>query len=578
LPLLADFREIYIRNSAFFFYNCQYREIFHSFHDQGKKMANYSNLTVLIVDPNVGMRGNLHNMLNSCEINKIEYAVSAGTAIRHIRKQSFDVILCEYDLGNGQEGQDGQQLLEDLRNNKLIALWTIFIMITSENVLAKVMGAAELAPTDYILKPFTRDMLLQRITKALEKRADFFSIHNAMTQGNLREAIRICILGETKVPRHVNEFLRLRAELHLSLGEAEEAEQLYRKIIEGKALHSAQLGLAKALYMQQRYDETDEVLNQLISGNDKIMSAYDLLAKNHQAMGNMSQAQQTLETAVSKSPHMVRRLRRLGEIALESGDVGVAERSFKQVVAKAKYSEFRDPEDHVKLVQTLIKKGDPTGAAGVIRDMEKSLRGIAKMDACRALSTAMLYDATGNAKSAKEEVNNAATAVQKDVILSSQMMITLTNNCLSHQLDEAASNVMLCAMNDNDSDVTIIEAMAVFEKAGRLDLAKGMNMQVKKQVEELVASSEEKAKLGEHKAAVAAMMAAVHKIPGNTQLLYGTVTTILRNIDVVGWDPTLGEQAHIFIEKIRALDANNPLLPSLLKEYQNIQRKYGIAA
>jgi hypothetical protein len=28
------------------------------------------------------------------------------------------------------------------------------------------------------------------------------------------------------------------------------------------------------------------------------------------------------------------------------------------VVAKAKYSEFRDPEDHVNLVKTLVKKGD----------------------------------------------------------------------------------------------------------------------------------------------------------------------------------------------------------------------------
>jgi tetratricopeptide (TPR) repeat protein len=451
-------------------------------------------------------------------------------------------------------------------------------MITSENVLAKVMGAAELAPTDYILKPFTRDMLLLRITKALEKRADFFSIHQAMAQGNLREAIRICILGEAKVPRHASEYLRLRAELHLNLGEAEEAEQLYRKIIEIKAMHWAQLGLAKALHMQQRYDEADEALNQLISGNDKLMSAYDWLAKNHQALGNIPEAQQALETAVSKSPHMVRRLRRLGEIALEAGDVGVAERSFKQVVAKAKYSEFRDPEDHVKLVQTLIKKGDPTGAAGVIRDLEKSLRGLTKTDACRALSTAMLYDATGNTKSAKEEVNNAAAAVQKDVMLSSQMMITLTKNCLTHQLDEAASNVMFCALNDNNSDVSITEAMAVFEKAGRPDLAKGMNLQVKKQVEELVATSEEKAKSGDHKAAVAAMMTAVHKIPGNVQLVYGTVTTILKHIDVVGWDHALGQQAHIFIEKIRTMDANNPLLPSLEKEYQDIQRKYGIDA
>lgn len=540
-------------------------------------MSKYSNLTVLIVDPNVGMRGNLHNMLNHCEINKIEYAVSAGTAIRQIRKQSFDLILCEYDLGNSQEGQDGQQLLEDLRHNKLIALWTIFFMITSENVLAKVMGAAELSPTDYILKPFTVDMLLQRITKALEKRADFFSIHHAMAQGNLREAIRICALGETKIPRHASDYLRLRAELHLQLNEPEEAEALFRQIIDAKAVHWAWLGLAKSMFMQQRYEEAQAVLSQLISGNDKLMSAYDWLAKTEQALGNIDNAKRALENAVTKSPHIVKRLRRLGEVAMEAGDLGVAERSFKAVVAKAKYSEFRNPEDHVKLVQALVKKGDATGAAGVIRDLEKSLRGNPKLDPCRAMAVGLLYDATGNSANATVEFEGAASAVQNDLLLSPDMMVTLAQSCLEHKLDEAASNVMLAALNDEASDISAKEAMAVFEKAGRPDLAKGMDLQVKKQVAELVASAEEKAKIGEHKAAVAAMMAAVHKVPENVQLVYGAVSAMLRQIDVMGWDHGMGQQTHIFIERIRGIDANHPLLPSMVKQYQDMQRKYGIA-
>lgn len=541
-------------------------------------MGKFSNLTVLIVDPNVGMRGNLHNMLNSCEINKIEYAVSAGTAIRQIRKQPFDVILCEYDLGNGQEGQDGQQLLEDLRHNKLIALWTIFIMITSENVLAKVMGAAELMPTDYILKPFTVDMLLARITKALEKRADFFSIHHAMSQGNLREAIRICALGETKIPKHATDYLRLRAELHLSLGEAVEAEALYKQMIDAKAMHWAQLGMAKALYMQQRYEEAEETLRFLLNVNDKMMSAYDWMAKTRQALGKHMEAQKTLEDAVTRSPHMVRRLRNLGEVALEAGDANVAERSFKAVVSKAKYSEFRDPEDHVKLVQALVKKGDASGAAGVIRDLEKSLRGNPKLDACRAISVALLYDATGNTANAGTELSNAAQAVQNEVLLSSPMMISLAKNCLEHRLDEAASNVMLSALNDSESPISVTEAMKVFSDAGRNDLAKGMDIQVRKQVAELVAASEEKAKQGDFKAAVTAMLAAVHKIPENVQLVYGAVNAMLKQIDELGWDHGVGQQSHLFIEKIRHIDANHPLLPTLIKQYQAMQKKYGIAA
>src|SRR5471030_807763 len=141
-----------------------------------RNTAEYSELSVLIVDPNPGMRGNLHNMLNQSGITKIDYAVSSGTAIRQLGKKPFDIILCEYDLGNGSgenNGQDGQQLLEDLRHHKLISASTIFVMLTSEGVYSKVIGAAELTPTDYVLKPFTVDALMQRVRKAVERRDVF---------------------------------------------------------------------------------------------------------------------------------------------------------------------------------------------------------------------------------------------------------------------------------------------------------------------------------------------------------------------------------------------------------------------
>jgi DNA-binding NarL/FixJ family response regulator len=156
-------------------------------------MQDNSNLSVLVIDPNPGMRGSLQNMLNQSSITKIEFAVSSGTAIKQLSKRSYDIILCEYDLGSGtDDGQDGQQLLEDLRHHKLIGLLTIFIMITSEGVYSKVVSAAELTPTDYILKPFTVDVLSQRITRAIERRAAFLPTYQLIGQGNLREAIRAC--------------------------------------------------------------------------------------------------------------------------------------------------------------------------------------------------------------------------------------------------------------------------------------------------------------------------------------------------------------------------------------------------
>ena len=543
-------------------------------------MAEYSELSVLIVDPNPGMRGSLHNMLNQAGITKIEYAVSSGTAIRQLAKKPFDIVLCEYDLGNGSgenNGQDGQQLLEDLRLHKLIAPWTIFIMLTSEGVYSKVIGAAELTPTDYVLKPFTVDALLQRIRKAVDKRDVFLPVYQLVENGNVRKAIADCVGGEEKNPRYALDFARLRAELLVSIGELAEAEIVYQVILMAKPIAWAHLGMARCQFGQQKLLEAQQALQELLADNPKFMAAYDLLARTHEAMGQQEEAKKILEDAVAISPNMVSRLRHLGEVAFETGDVGMAEKAFKQVVAKAKYSEFRDPEDHVKLVKTLVKKGDANQASGVIRDMERSLRGGANVEACRAIAAGMLQEMAGNLAGAATELTNAVNAIGATRGLSTGLKIGLVHSCLNVKLDQQASELMLNLMNDTDSGVSMDDAVDVFEKAGRHDLAEGMGEQIKHQVDELIAHAHEQRSQGDLRAAVDTLNAALRKAPANMALLPAATSAILKQLDDLGWEVPLGEQCAFLLERMRKIDPTHPSLEALQAQYAHTQRKYGIA-
>jgi tetratricopeptide (TPR) repeat protein len=541
-------------------------------------MQDNSNLSVLVIDPNPGMRGSLQNMLVLANITKVEFAVSSGTAIKQLGKRAYDIILCEYDLGDGNDGQDGQQLLEDLRHHKLIGLLTIFIMITSEGIYSKVVSAAELTPTDYILKPFTVDVLSNRITRAIERRTALLPAYQAIGQGNLREAIKACSAGETSHPRYGADFVRLRAELHVSLNELAEAEELYQLVLSAKPYGWAQMGLGRTLYAQGKTDEAEQVLGKLVIDNPKLMAAYDLLARCREAAGDLAGAQQILESAVTMSPHVVRRLRKLGEVALEAGDTAAAEKSFKQVVAKAKYSEFRNPEDHVNLVKTLIKKGDPNQASAVIRDMEKSLRGNPNTDICRAISTAMLHESAGNNEAMKTELTTAVGGVRTASGLSTELKVGLAKNCLANKLDKEATDVMLAVMNDVRSEVTMQQAMGVFAKAGRQDLAEGLNVQLRQQSQELLNVAAEKANMGDLKGAVQTLLEALHMSPGNLDVMIALAGAILRQMGELGWDHHLAETAHAQIDNIRQLDARHPKAGPLLDEYNGLKRKYGISS
>jgi DNA-binding NarL/FixJ family response regulator/Tfp pilus assembly protein PilF len=541
-------------------------------------MQDNSNLSVLVIDPNPGMRASLQNMLALANITKVEFALNAGNAIKQLGKRSYDIILCEYDLGGGtDDGQDGQQLLEDLRHHKLIGLLTIFIMLTSEGVYSKVVSAAELTPTDYILKPFTVDVLSNRINRAIERRAAFLPAYQAIGQGNIREAIKACVAGEASHPRYGADFVRLRAELHVSLNELAEAEDLYKGALALKSVGWAHMGLGRTLFAEGKIEEAEQVLNKLVVEHPKLMAAYDLLARCREAGGDAAGAQQVLESAVAISPHVVRRLRKLGEVALLAGDVGAAEKSFKQVVAKARYSEFRNPEDHVNLIKTLIRKGDPNQASAVIRDMEKSLRGNPNTDICRAISTALLHESAGNNDAMKTELSNAVGAVRTAAGLSNDLKVGLAKSCLASKLDKEASDVMLAVMNDIHSGITMQQAMGVFAKAGRPDLADGLNGQLKQQSQQLLSVAAEKANMGDLKGAVQTLLEALHKSPGNLEVMIALASGILRQLAELGWDHNLAEICRAQIDTLRELDARHPKVGPLLDEYNGLRRKYGIA-
>jgi DNA-binding NarL/FixJ family response regulator len=536
-------------------------------------------LSVLIVDPNPGVRANLQNMLAQSGVTRVESAVNASTAIKALGRKSFDIVLCEYELGSGTtsgEGQDGQQLLEDLRHHRIVPPWAIFIMLTAEGTYGKVVSAAELTPTDYILKPFTVQVLHERIQRAVARRAALLPVYQLIAQARPREAIDAAVESARTRPGYALDFSRLRAELHASLKEYELAETVYRDVLAAKPVGWARLGLARAVAALGRMDEAIPLLERIVADNPRLMAAYDLLARCQQEMGDAALAKKTLEDAVAISPYVVRRLRRLGEVALETGDADGAEKSFRQVVTRSRYSEFRNPEDHVNLVRALVVKGDPAAASTVVRDLERSLRGTPAADACRSISVALLHDAAGDGAAAVKELKQAVGAVRAGGTLSPTMRVGLAQSCLAHRLDDEAAEIVLGALN-GDEALSAQQALNVFVRAGRPDLADGMGKQLRAQAQILLGVADEKRNMGDVRGAVQTLLEALHMAPNNLQVMIAVVGGVLRQIMEMGWDHPLAALSEEQLEHIRALDPAHPRLAALDAELAAAKRKYGIS-
>ncbi|GAB3469374.1 response regulator [Massilia terrae] len=534
-------------------------------------MENLDGLTALIVEPHAGMRTSIQNMLTMCGLANIQGVGSSNQAVKQLAGKQIDMVFCEYELG---DGQDGQQLLEDLRHHKLISLSTMFFMVTAEGNHSKVVSAAELAPTDYILKPFTADRLMERISRALERRRVFMNVHALMDAGHQREAIEALREVEQAFPRYALDALRLRAELHMFLSEPEQAEPIYRALADAKAIPWARLGLAKTLFVRERFDEAHDILQNLVGTNKNFVDAYDWLARTHAALGELDKSQAVLADAVAVSPHMVRRLRTLGETALAAGDADTAEKTLRQVVSKAKYSEFRDPEDHVKLVRALVNKGDAEQAAAVIRDLDRSMGNQKNAKACSAISSMILHQHTGNTERLGQALQAAADACRDAPGLSSDLKLELAHSCLANGLEELAAEVVQEVMRNASDDAAMDKAMGVLQEAGHGELAARLAQESRQQVIDLVSSGAARARAGDYSGAVEMMQEAAEKMPNNPSVLFNAALALLRCLEHAGWDERLAAKVPPLVDSVRRLDPRNPKLPALVALHQVVLRKY----
>lgn len=537
-------------------------------------MQSISDLSILIVESNSAMRTQLRNMVSLCGITKVSLAVTAGVAIRKLREMNFDIILCEYHLG---EGQDGQHLLEDLRQHHLIPLATVFLMVTGESLYDKVVSTAELAPNDYILKPFSSDKLLERLLKTLQKRDAFLPTYRHIEAGSLNDAIQSAAEGEKTHPQYIIDFKRLRAELLITAGEAEAAQQLYQEVLAMKAVPWAKLGLAKTMFMLKQYENAEKQLESLVDENAAFMDAYDWLAKTREAAGKLVEAQEILQDAVKVSPHTVRRLRKLGEVANELGDHDTAIKTMSEVVRKGKYSDFREPEDHVLLVKAQLGKGDVEAANATVRDLERNMDGQPKTALCKAVTEAMVATKMGDTERAQKALDAAMQHNDPRLGASLQLKKDLARICIENERDEQAAEVIMDVMRHAANDAEVDRIKGVLVELGRPELAENLATRIRVEVKEIMSEGAQLAQSGDYEGAVRQMMQAVHKLPGNTHVLFNAALALLKSLEHEGWNEKYASHARDYIERVRKQEPSNERLAALNGYYQNLHKKHQVS-
>ena len=97
----------------------------------------------LLVDDFADFRHSLKKTLEEFGAAHIDSAGSADEALTLFRRQPYDVVIADYNLG---DGKDGQQLLEELISAELLRPDAAYVMLTAENTTSLSRSASTSLP------------------------------------------------------------------------------------------------------------------------------------------------------------------------------------------------------------------------------------------------------------------------------------------------------------------------------------------------------------------------------------------------------------------------------------------------
>ncbi|MDX1757872.1 MAG: tetratricopeptide repeat protein [Marinobacter sp.] len=337
----------------------------------------FHKLRYLVVDDFENFRLSMRQMLRSFGVENIELVSNGSAAIQRCTYDHFDVVLCDYNLG---EGKSGQHILEELRHKKLLKRTSLFLMVTAETSKEMVMGAREYQPDAYLTKPINRAMLEKRLGSLVDQRNALLPINREIDRENLPEAASLCLQAIPKQPRYKTWLMKTLADLYFQMGDFGHARKIYDEVLAQRDLSWARLGKARVLLAEQYLDEAVGELQSLIDSHPDFIEAYDTLADALARQGKPGQAQKILEKASELSPNALLRQRQLAQLATTNQDIDRATEAWRRTVQLGTHSIHDSADHHLALGSALADISEAETGSEAREQATEALQVLSRME------------------------------------------------------------------------------------------------------------------------------------------------------------------------------------------------------
>ena len=311
-------------------------------------------MQVILADHSPPARSALRDLVSGLGAAPVSHAGSAAEVLRQVKVRAPELIICDYQL-DGE--RDGQQLLEELRLTRLIGYDTMFVMITGERSYQRVVAAAEFAPDDYLIKPFSAAQLFERISAVVRKKRIFSPVHELIHAGRQQDALVASLQIRGKHPEYSTDALRQSVEIQIAQAHHLEAEAA---LCEAGSLMAAPwtgMCLARIRQAEGAIDEAVSILAGVIAQHPDYLGAKDLLAQLYEQQQKPAEALAVLEQGGAAARSNVSRLRHAADLAVQSGDHKKAATLYESLIVRARNSTLARTGDYVSLAGAYVETG-----------------------------------------------------------------------------------------------------------------------------------------------------------------------------------------------------------------------------
>lgn len=516
----------------------------------------------LIIDDFPNMRVMLRDILRNLGVRNVDQAASGSEAVAALGRSRYDVVLCDYHLG---PGRNGQQVLEEAKIRDLVGPASIWLMISAEKSVESVMGAAEFQPDGYLIKPITEALLLARLNRIWSKKQVFKAIDEAYAVRDYLKAAQLCDKKLASDKLHVLELLRMKASLLVKCGEPDQAQAVYEQILAQREFPWARVGLAKIHLQNEDHDQARTMLREVIEVNPYYLDAYDQLATAHQQLGEFAEAEQVLQKAAKLSPNSVLRQKNLGTVALRLGKLDVAERALRKSIEVGAHSILKTPEAYLGLARVHGQKGNPGEALQLLATVQKEF-ATPMVQLQAKITEGLAYHEAGDWVKARKSADEM-TRLWDELQVRPDVSTTLDVARLMFAVGVKDKPVeLLCDLvrNNHDNDILAADVRLVLDQGRLGDQADDLIIKARKEATDMMNRGVLLWKEGKTQEAIDWMRHARNALPGNVRILFNCAHVLVSSMQKQGVDEVMASEVREILLQAEIMAPNQRRFAQLM--------------